>query len=82
MEDDSTTDSGLDAGKTGGWAILNLYGGYEVTENATVKVGIDNLFDKTYAYHVNRANADPFNPDAVQVNEPGRSVWIRFNADF
>ncbi len=82
VEDDSTTDSGLDAGKTGGWAILNLYGGYEVTENTTVKVGIDNLFDKTYAYHVNRANADPFNPDAVQVNEPGRSVWIRFNADF
>jgi iron complex outermembrane receptor protein len=82
VEDDSTTDSGVDAGKTGGWAILNLYGGYEITENATVKVGVDNLFDKTYAYHVNRANADPFNPDAVQVNEPGRSVWIRFNADF
>jgi iron complex outermembrane receptor protein len=82
VEDDLTADSGLDADKTPGWAILNLYGGYDITDNATVKVGIDNLLDKTYAYHVNRANADPFNPDAVQVNEPGRSLWVRFNADF
>lgn len=82
VEDDVTTDSGLDADRTPGWGIMNLYGGYDITDNATVKVGVDNVFDRTYAYHVNRANADPFNPDAIQVNEPGRSLWIRFNASF
>jgi len=82
VEDDAASDSGLDADKTSGWAILDLYGSYEIKDNASVKVGINNLFDRTYAHHVNRANADPFNPGPVQVNEPGRSVWVRFNASF
>ncbi|MCU7921846.1 MAG: hypothetical protein KZQ88_04035 [Candidatus Thiodiazotropha sp. (ex Dulcina madagascariensis)] len=44
--------------------------------------GIDNVFDKRYAYHINRANADPFNPEAIQVNEPGRAVWVRAGMKF
>jgi iron complex outermembrane receptor protein len=82
VEDDTATDSGLDADKTPGWAIINLYGGYNITDNTTIKAGVDNLLDKTYAYHVNRADLNPFNPDAVQVNEPGRSAWIRLNMSF
>ena len=42
--------------------------------------GIDNLFDKAYANHLNRANA--FDPVQVQVNEPGRSFWARLTATF
>ncbi len=82
VEDNMAVDSGLDTGKTSGWAILDLYGSYDMTDNATVKMGINNVFDRTYAHHVNRANADPFNPGPVQVNEPGRSVWVRVNASF
>jgi len=82
VEDNAATDSGLDPGTTPGWAILDLYGSYEISDNATVKLGVNNVLDHTYAHHVNRANADPFNPGPVQVNEPGRSFWVRVNASF
>jgi iron complex outermembrane receptor protein len=43
--------------------------------------GINNVFDRNYAYHVN-ANPAPFDPTAVQVNEPGREYWVRVSATF
>ncbi len=82
VEADPAQNSGLDAAQTPGWGILNLYGGYDITDNVTLKAGVDNLLDRTYAYHVNRANSDPFNPAPVQVNEPGRALWLRLNATF
>ena len=56
--------------------------GYEGAEHFTLSAGVNNVFDKAYAYHVNRANVDPFNPDAVQVNEPGREYWVRLSTTF
>ena len=69
--------SGQDVQETPGWGVVDLYGSYEIAKNAEVSFGIDNLLDKSYAYHVNRANVDPFNPEAIQVNEPGREVWLK-----
>jgi iron complex outermembrane receptor protein len=74
--------SGQDAQETPGWGVIDLYGNYEIAEFAEISFGIDNLLDKTYAYHVNRANADPFNPEAIQVNEPGREVWLKAGMKF
>ena len=71
---------GLDVGKTSGWAVLDLYASYEVSDSVTVDIGMDNVFDKTYAQHLNRANA--FDPTQVQVNEPGRSGWVKVSATF
>ncbi|MGB5440756.1 MAG: TonB-dependent receptor, partial [Gammaproteobacteria bacterium] len=82
VEDDPATDSGQDAGKTPGWATLDVFGSYEGAEHFSVAAGVNNVFDRSYAYHVNKANVDPFNPDAVQVNEPGREVWLRLTATF
>jgi iron complex outermembrane receptor protein len=75
-------DSGLDVGQTSGWAVLDLYGRYQPNKTLTVSAGVDNVFDATYAYHVNRAATDPFNPTAIQVNEPGRSLWLKASAEF
>ncbi|MBL3529510.1 MAG: TonB-dependent receptor [gamma proteobacterium endosymbiont of Lamellibrachia anaximandri] len=74
--------SGQDVGETAGWVVLDLYGSYAVTESANVRFGVNNLFDKTYAYHVNRANLDPFSPEAIQVNEPGRELWLKGSVKF
>ncbi|MDJ0740944.1 MAG: TonB-dependent copper receptor [Gammaproteobacteria bacterium] len=71
---------GLDVGKTSGWAVLDLYASFEVSDSVTVDIGVDNLFDKSYAQHLNRANA--FDPTQVQVNEPGRSGWLKVSASF
>ena len=82
VEDNIFTDSGQDADKTPGWATLDLFGSYGGARHFTVMAGINNVFDRNYAYHVNAANSDPFNPTAVQVNEPGRAYWVRVNATF
>lgn len=82
VDDDPGTGSGLDVGETAGWWVLDLYGRFEFAAGVDLRFGVDNLFDRTYAYHVNRANLDPFNPQVVQVNEPGRSIWARLAVDF
>lgn len=82
VEADVTRDSGLDAQQTPGWATLDVYGSFTGTEHMTFAAGINNVFDRSYAYHVNRANSDPFSPDAVLVNEPGREFWVRLSAAF
>ncbi len=80
VDDDPTTGSGLDSGKTPGWAVVDLYGRYTFSDAISLDAGIDNLFDKAYANHLNRSSA--FDPTQIQVNEPGRSFWARLTATF
>jgi iron complex outermembrane receptor protein len=82
VEDNPARNSGVDADTTSGWAVFDVFGSYEGLEHFTLAAGVSNVFDRTYAYHVNKANVDPFNPDAVQVNEPGREIWLRVSATF
>lgn len=71
----SATGSGLDARATPGWLALDLAWMIE-RGNQRLRLSLDNVFDRAYAEHLNRANQDPFNPEPVQVNEPGRSLRI------
>lgn len=82
IDNDINTGSGLDAGKTSGFGVLDFYGSVNLSNRTAVKFGINNVFDSSYAYHVNRANVDPFNSEPVQVNEPGRAFWVKFSAEF
>jgi iron complex outermembrane receptor protein len=58
--------------------VLDLSGRYALSKRIKVKLGLDNVFDRTYAEHLNRAN--DFDPLQVQINEPGRNVWLRVSA--
>jgi len=80
VDDDPATGSGLDAGQTPGFTVVNLYGSYKISKQGELKFGIDNVFDKLYAEHLNKPNA--FDPAVIQVNEPGQSVWARLNMNF
>ncbi|MDY6943678.1 MAG: TonB-dependent copper receptor [Pseudomonadota bacterium] len=71
-----------DVRETPGWAVLDLYGVWHVDPAADVRFGVNNVFDVAYAYHVNRANVDPFNPEPIQVNEPGRVFWVKLAGRF
>ncbi len=75
VEDDPAVDSGLDAGQTPGFAVWNVYGRWQVAKRTELKFGIDNVFDRLYAEHLNKPNA--YDPGANQVNAPGRSYWVR-----
>lgn len=70
---------GQDIRKTPGYGVINLRAGYDITENLAVDAGVDNLFDKRYADHLNR---EDLLGNAVQVTEPGRSAWLRMVARF
>ncbi|MCL7744076.1 TonB-dependent receptor [Guyparkeria hydrothermalis] len=74
--------SGLDTTETGGYAVLDLTAGYDITGNWRVEAGVDNVFDRTYAQHVNRAYSSVFGDPTARINEPGRTVWARLTATF
>lgn len=69
---------GQDIGKTGGFGVFSINGGYRPAKGVLIAAGIDNLFDKTYAEHISRAGAMVAGFDqTLRVNEPGRTVWLK-----
>ncbi|CAA6828070.1 MAG: Outer membrane receptor proteins, mostly Fe transport [uncultured Thiotrichaceae bacterium] len=72
--------SPVEVGETAGYGTLNLYGRYQVQKNTNLRLGIDNVLDKSYAEHASRSNS--FDPTVVKVNEPGRTVWAKLTVDF
>jgi len=76
VDDSMMTGSALDAGESDGWVSTDFKMHYEFAASWKLGFGINNIFDETYAYHVSRANLDPFNPEPTLVNEPGRQYWI------
>ncbi len=79
---------GKDLGESSGFSVFSLNGSWKATKNTLLSAGIDNLFDKTYAEFVSRASGNGMGggiPGYVQtdrVNEPGRTVWLKVQADF
>ncbi len=69
-----------EVGPTPGWQAVDLYAHYRVSEQVLVRLGIDNVFDETYARHASRSNL--LDPVAVRVNEPGRTLWVKASATF
>lgn len=71
-----------DQGETGSFATLSLYGGYRFTEHVAATLGVDNLLDRTYAEHIQRAGGGDLTPEHERMNEPGRNFWGRVSASF
>lgn len=72
--------SGQDIEKTGGYAVFDLYGKVWAVEPFDIALGVTNVLDKTYSNHLNRSSS--FDNEVTKVNEPGRSFFLRVNADF
>jgi len=72
--------SGLDVRETPGYAVFDLYGAFALARPFEIRMGVTNILDATYAYHLNQSNL--VDPTQVQVNEPGRSVYLRVRAVF
>ncbi len=73
-------DPARDPGKTKGWATLDVFGSYVLNDSAVLRVGVDNVTNKTYANHLSRS--DVFNPALFQVDEPGRTFYVKLEARF
>jgi len=72
---------GQDIGKTAGFVVFSINGGYRFSGRVGVTAGIDNLFDRAYAEHISRAGAMVAGYEqTLRVNEPGRTAWLNLSA--
>jgi iron complex outermembrane receptor protein len=81
------TVAGLDeATATPGFTTLALNASYAPDESMRFSFGVDNVFDKTYAEHINQdyVNIAGYLGDdtGARIYEPGRSVWVKANLKF
>ena len=76
---------GKDYRKTPGFGVFSLNGAYRVNKHLKLSSGLDNLFGKTYAEHLNLAGNAGFGypaSDPRAVNEPGRTLWTKAEFSF
>jgi iron complex outermembrane receptor protein len=77
VDDDPMTGSGQDYGETAGYGVLDLSGRYGILRTLSLAAGVDNVFNRTYANHLNRGNL--FDPEPVRIHEPGRTFWTHLS---
>ncbi|QAU23984.1 TonB-dependent copper receptor [Dyella sp. M7H15-1] len=81
VADDEGNIVGQDLGPSAGFGVFSFNGAYRIDRRFTLSAGIDNLFNKTYAEHVNAAAASLAGyVNTTRVNEPGRTLWIKLDA--
>lgn len=70
--------------RTGGYALMNLYGRYRMKQGLTVSGGIGNVFDRRYAAHVTGINRAAGSDVAVGQRVPGegRNLHIALQLDW
>lgn len=74
---------GYDFAESASFATLDLNGEYRINKAITLRAGVDNLFDRTYSEHLNKAGSSAFGYPADEAfNEPGRTLWASINAEF
>jgi iron complex outermembrane receptor protein len=76
---------GKDFDKTPGFGVFSLNGAYRFNSNWKVSSGVDNLFGKAYAEHLNLAGNAGFGypaNDPQAIKEPGRTLWTKVDMSF
>lgn len=80
---DEGTIVGYDLGKSKSFNTLSLNATYNLTQDVDLSVGIDNLFDKAYAEHLNKlGSAGVGLIGNEQFNNIGRNYWARMSMKF
>ncbi|MGB5996390.1 MAG: TonB-dependent copper receptor [Marinomonas sp.] len=74
---------GYDFDESAGFATLDLNTEYRVTSYLTWRAGIDNLMDKAYTEHLNKAGNSAFGYAANESYlQPGRMIWTSLGVKF
>ena len=74
---------GQDLGDSAGFGVLSLNAAYRLNKQIKLSAGVDNLLDKHYAEHLNRAGSAGFGfPADTRIDEPGRTLWAKVDYDF
>ena len=74
---------GYDLQKSKGFSTLSLNGSYSLMQHVDLALGIDNVLNKTYTEHLNRAGSSGFGfASREQFNNMGRNYWARVSIKF
>jgi len=74
---------GYDLKPSKGFSTLSLNGSYNLLKDIDVSVGIDNVLDKSYTEHLNKAGSAGFGfASEEQFNNIGRNYWVRMSMKF
>jgi len=74
---------GYDMKESKGFSTLALNGSYNIGQDLNLAIGIDNVFDKTYTEHLNKAGSSGFGfASTEQFNNTGRNYWARISMKF
>ncbi|WP_248800283.1 TonB-dependent copper receptor [Pseudomonas sp. MWU13-2105] len=76
---------GKDFSKSAGFGVFSLNAAYRINSHVKLSSGVDNLFDKAYAEHLNLAGNAGFGypaNDPRAINEPGRTFWTKVDMSF
>lgn len=76
---------GKDYAQSSGFGVFSLNGAYRINQHWKVSSGVDNLFGKAYAEHLNLAGNAGFGypaNDPQAINEPGRTLWNKVDMSF
>ena len=76
---------GKDYAQSSGFGVFSLNGAYRINQHWKVSSGVDNLFGKAYAEHLNLAGNAGFGypaNDPQALNEPGRTLWTKGDMSF
>ena len=75
---------GQDIGQSKGFGMLAINGAVRLGEYFRLSAGIDNLFDRAYAEHLNLAGSADFGYPAEQIRilEPGRTAWLKLDFSY
>lgn len=74
---------GYDMNESKGFATLALNASYNMMKDVNLAVGVDNVLDKTYTEHLNKAGSSGFGfASNEQFNNTGRNYWARISMKF
>ena len=74
---------GYDVEDSKGFGTLSLNGTYNLQKGVDLSVGVDNVFDKNYAEHLNKLGSSGFGYAATeQFNNIERNYWARISMKF
>jgi iron complex outermembrane recepter protein len=74
---------GKDFGPTAGFGVFSMNAGYAFSKSVQIIAGIDNVFNKAYAEHLNLAGNTGFGYAAnTPVNDQGRTAWLKLGVKY
>jgi len=76
---------GKDFSRSAGFGVFSLNGAYRINRHVKLSSGVDNLFNKAYAEHLNLAGNAGFGypaNDPQAIKEPGRTFWTQVDMSF